>query len=239
LDERGTRRASPSRRRFVAIAQELLEAIERADFRPHDRLPPDRELAAQKGVSRATIREALLALELVGVLEIRHGSGAYVVDPNEIRAGDEPLRPSTAALFEARAAVEPKVAELCAVRITPAALKDLSLAVSQARAAIRDGAPYAVFAELQLSFHTQLAAACGSPVLADIAKRLVSADEHPLWALVNQHALRTRSQRLGQIAEHAAVLKHIKAGDRQAASAAMHTHVIDLGCVLLGEGSTA
>ena len=225
---------SPSKRRFVAVAQEILEAIERADFRPGDRLPPDRALAVQAGVSRATLREALLALELLGVVEIRHGSGVYVVDAAVSRLGEDSLRPSTAALFEAREAVEPKVAELCATRMSDEAIKKLAASMTQARAAIRDGAPYQVFAGLQLEFHTTLAASCDNPVLAELTGRLVSTDEHPLWALINQHAVRTRTQRLGQIAEHAEVLKHIKARNPQAAAEAMRHHVTELGCVLLG-----
>jgi GntR family uxuAB operon transcriptional repressor len=225
---------SPSRRRFVAVAQEILEAIERADFTPGDRLPPDRVLATEAGVSRATIREGLLALELLGVVEIRHGSGVYVVDPAAVRIGEEPLQPSTAALFEAREAVEPKVAGLCAERMSDTAIKDLAAVISQSRKALRDGLPYRDFAALQLQFHTALAAGCQSPVLADITNRLVSADEHPLWALINQHALRTQASRLGQIAEHAEVLKYIKARDVAGATTAMHKHVSELGCVLLG-----
>jgi GntR family uxuAB operon transcriptional repressor len=211
---------SPSKRRFVAVAQELLEAIERADFRFGDRLPPDRVLSTEAGVSRATIREALLALELLGVVEIRHGSGVYVVAPSARPVDEGPLSRSTAALFEARSAVEPKVAELCAQRMSPAAVK-------------KAGA-YTLFATLQLEFHTGLAAGCGSPVLADITHRLVSVDENPLWALINQHALRTPAQRLGQIAEHAKILNAIKMGNHEAAAAAMHSHVTDLGCTLLG-----
>lgn len=228
---------SPSKRRFVAVAQEVLEAIERADFSPGDRLPPDRVMAIEAGVSRATIREALLALELLGVVEIRHGSGVYVLDPAGVRLSEESLRPDTAALFEARAGVEPKVAELCAVRMTPDQFKEVSQTLTLARLAVRDGAPYPVYAGLQLSFHSGLAAACNSPVLANIANQLLSVDEHPLWALINQHALRTKAQRLGQVAEHAEILKQIKANNAEAAATLMRNHVTDLGCVLLGTDS--
>jgi len=225
---------SPSKRRFVAVAQELLEAIERADFGFGDRLPPDRVLSTEAGVSRATIREALLALELLGVVEIRHGSGVYVVAPSARPVDEGPLSRSTAALFEARSAVEPKVAELCAQRMSPAAIKELAKSLTRARAVVKKSGAYTLFATLQLEFHTGLAAGCGSPVLADITHRLVSVDENPLWALINQHALRTPAQRLGQIAEHAKILNAIKMGNPEAAAAAMHSHVTDLGCTLLG-----
>jgi len=142
------------------------------------------------------------------VVEIRHGSGVYVRDPAAV-GGDAvdyaKFRPSTEALFEARVAVEPGIAELCTLRMDRPALAELGSSISLARAAIRSKAPYPEFAALQLKFHLQLAAHCDSPVLRDIADRLVSVDEHPLWALINQHAVRTRTQRLAQVAEHAAV----------------------------------
>jgi DNA-binding FadR family transcriptional regulator len=65
---------SSSRRRYVGVAQQLLTGIERGTFVADQALPPDRELAAQMGVSRATVREALLALEFIGVIEVRHGA---------------------------------------------------------------------------------------------------------------------------------------------------------------------
>jgi DNA-binding GntR family transcriptional regulator len=71
-------------------------------------------------------------------------------------------------------------------------------------------------------------------VLADIAGRLISVDEHPLWALLNQHAVRTQAQRLQQVAEHAVILEQVKARDPAGAEQAMRKHVCDLGEILQG-----
>jgi DNA-binding FadR family transcriptional regulator len=227
--------ASP--RRFVSVASGLLDSIATKQYLPGDRLPPDRTLAADLGVSRATVREAQLALELLGVVEIRHGSGVYVRDPATVAGGGidyAKFQPSTQALFEARAAVEPAIVELCAVRMSPEAIARVSASITGARAAVRSKAHYPEFAAQQLDFHLQLAAGCDSAVLADLARRLVSVDKHPLWALLNQHALRTQAQRLAQVAEHAAILKEIKAGNAAAAATAMRRHLSDLGAVLTG-----
>jgi DNA-binding FadR family transcriptional regulator len=222
---------SRSTRRFVAVAQRLLDAIEHGEIRPGDRLPPDRVIATEQKVSRATVREALLALELLGVVEIRHGSGVYVLESSAM--ADASMAPSsTTSLFEARAAVEPAIARLCATRMTPAQIEAAEATMALARDAIEADVPYPKFSDLQIAFHTQLAAGCDSPVLADMAGRLISVDEHPLWALLNQHAVRTRAQRLQQVAEHAAILEQVKARDPAGAEQAMRRHVCDLGDIL-------
>lgn len=217
------------------MAQRLLDSIERGEIRPGERFSPDRAIATEMKVSRATVREALLALELLGVVEIRHGSGVYVLDRSAMAGSaldQDSFQPSMTALFEARAAVEPKIAELCAGRMRAARIDEAEASIALAKAAIRDKVPYPQFSELQISFHIQLAAACDSPVLADIGNRLISVDEHPLWALLNQHAVRTEAQRLQQVAEHVAILEQIKARNPEGAEKAMRKHICDLGDIL-------
>jgi GntR family transcriptional regulator, transcriptional repressor for pyruvate dehydrogenase complex len=228
---------SSATRRFVAVAQQLLDSIEQGEISPGDRLSPDRVIATELKVSRATVREALLALELLGVVEIRHGSGVYVLDSSAM-AGSKmdqgPFQPSTTALFEARTAVEPMIAQLCATRMTAERIAEAEATIALAKGAVKDRVPYPEFSDLQIAFHVQLATACESPVLEDIARRLISVDEHPLWALLNQHAVRTQAQRLQQVAEHVAILEQIKARDPAGAEKAMRKHVCDLGDILHG-----
>lgn len=217
------------------VAQRLLDSIEQGEIGPGERLSPDRVIAAEMKVSRATVREALLALELLGVVEIRHGSGVYVLESSAM-AGTTMDQVSTTALFEARTAVEPKIAQLCATRMTKEQIEEAESSIVQARAAVHDKLPYPQFSDLQIAFHITLATACDSPVLADIGKRLISVDEHPLWALLNQHAVRTQAQRLQQVAEHAAILERVKAHDADGAEEAMRKHLCDLGDILHGTG---
>ncbi|HEX5401527.1 MAG TPA: FCD domain-containing protein [Pseudonocardiaceae bacterium] len=228
--------SSAAKRRFVMVAQRLLESIQSGQYKPGDRLPPDRTMAADFEISRATVREALLALELLGVVEIRHGSGVYVVDAS-VRselADKDWITPSTTALFEARTAVEPKIARLCALRMSKAEIKGLSDSVTTARRVVKGKGEYIAFTEIQIDFHMRLVDGCGNPILADINRHLMSVEEHPLWALLNQQALRTQAQRLDQVTEHAKILKHIKDHEPEAAAAAMLAHLTDLGRTLVG-----
>jgi DNA-binding FadR family transcriptional regulator len=224
-------------RRFMHVAQQLLESIHTGKLTPGDALPPDRTLAIDFAVSRPTVREALLALELLGVIEIRHGSGVYVCDQTlggVSSKEDAWFAASTSALFEARTAVEPKIARLCAVRLRPADVRRLAASVNRAQKAIDSNADYAVFIDLQMEFHQLLSDGCTSPLLADINAHLMSMEEHPLWALLNQHILRTREQRQTQVDEHKTIVEHVKRGDGAAAAAAMRDHITDLGRSVIG-----
>lgn len=221
----------------MTVAQRLLESIQDGTLRPGDRLSPDRTLAVDFGISRTTVREALLALELLGVVEIRHGSGVYVLDPSARVAatGEAPwFVPSTTSLFEARTTIEPKIAQLCAVRLKPAEIRRISSVVTKAKSAVTRDTGYSEFSELQMTFHRMLAEGCGSPVLGDTALHMISIEEHPLWALLNQQALRNKEARMEQVVEHVEILEHIKNRDAEAARERMHRHVTDLGCTLIG-----
>src|SRR5690349_3269825 len=72
--------AVENRRLYRQIADQIAALIERGEYRPGQRLPPERDLAKQLGVSRPSVREALIALEVEGYVEVRIGSGVYVVD---------------------------------------------------------------------------------------------------------------------------------------------------------------
>jgi DNA-binding FadR family transcriptional regulator len=232
-----TAAVQPSGRRFVVVAQRLLSSIHSGELPAGSQLPPDRVLAVDFSVSRGTMREALLALELLGVVDIRHGAGVFVVDSTVaagLSGGHDWFNPSTTALFEARAAIEPKVARLCSLRMTDEQISEMSAEVARARQAVEAGAEYSVFAELQMSFHQLLIQGSGSPVLADINRHLMSVEEHPLWALLNQQALRTSTERMGQVLEHAEILDCIAGRQPEAAGAAMLQHVTNLGCALVG-----
>src|SRR3954467_14529327 len=121
-----SREALPDR-----IVARLIALIIDRQLKAGDRLPPERELAAAMGVSRSSLREALRALTMLGVAEMRHGDGTYLTSLQP----DVLMRPVSIVLalsesglhelFEARKLVEPGLAELAAQRIEPAAAQEL------------------------------------------------------------------------------------------------------------------
>src|ERR1700682_6560915 len=90
--------AVDNRRLYRQIADQMAALIEKGEYGPAQRLPPERDLAKQLGVSRPSVREALIALEVEGYVEVRVGSGVYVLGPRPT-ARAEPL-PAGSGPFE-------------------------------------------------------------------------------------------------------------------------------------------
>ena len=112
MDEPQRRGAAGERRRYLVVVEEVLRSVAVGALAAGDRLPDERSLADRCSVSRATVREALLALELGGVVDIRPGSGVYLSGMG-VRSGSPPvpaLDASPRELLEARQVVEPTVA---------------------------------------------------------------------------------------------------------------------------------
>ncbi|MDQ2826537.1 MAG: FCD domain-containing protein [Actinomycetota bacterium] len=208
--------------------------IARGDFAVGDRLPPDREIAANAGVSRPTAREALLALELIGAVEVRHGDGAYVRGPQARVGGPDgsPLDAPPRELIETRRTLEPSVAAVAARRIGPTTLAALSRNVDEAADLVDDAQELPRFIALGLRFHADLAPGCGNGLLADIVVQLVDVEMHPLWALVNQQAMSSAEARRGQVADHRAILTALASGDPARAEAAMRSHLSALDAAI-------
>lgn len=224
---------SPSPRRYLTVAQSLLSAIARGDYAPGDRLPSHGEIAAEAGVSRATAREAFLALELAGSIEVRHGDGTFVKRlASVVTEAGSPLDAPPRDLVEARLSIEPVIASLSAGRISAVQLSRLHDDLDAADEIADDQDRVADFVEHGLRFHADLAPACGNTVLGDIVAQLVNVETHPLWALVNQRGMLDREDRRAQVAEHREVLTAIERGDSAAAEAAMRSHLRSLDAAM-------
>jgi len=223
------------RRRYVQVAERLLDAIARGDYPVGSRLPGDREIAAMTQVSRPTAREAILALELVGAVEVRHGAGVYVIDPRLRSAESAAVALGVPQeLIEARISVEPTVARLCAQRAATDDIAHLRALVDDGEAVIRDGGPYSQLSQLGLRFHAQLGQCCGNRVLADIVGHFVQVEDHPLWVLANELALRNPEAQQEQVNEHRAILEAIEAGEADEAARKMSVHLQRLSRYLFG-----
>lgn len=214
-------------RRYLALAQELLSSIIQGHYEQGGRLPSDREIAARSGVSRPTAREAFLALELIGAIEVRHGDGVYVRGPHARVGGVQgsPLDAPPRELIETRSLLEPVVAGLAARRIHTEHLRAISRDLDEAAELVGEPAQLPRFVFLGLRFHADLAPECGNGMLADIVRQLVDVEQHPLWVLVNQQAMSSQQARESQIVEHREVVEAIAAGDPKQAERAMGSHL--------------
>src|SRR6187397_761308 len=120
-----------TRRRYERIAEELRAEIARGTFPVGQRLPSERDLAQRFKVSRPSVREATIALELDGLVEVRYGSGVHVIAtvPNGGVVGVTDFGPFE--LLEARRAIESEACALAAKRITPEQLSELKSLIGE------------------------------------------------------------------------------------------------------------
>ncbi|NBS95719.1 MAG: FadR family transcriptional regulator, partial [Betaproteobacteria bacterium] len=111
-----------NRRLYRQIADQIASLIDRGNYRLGTRLPPERDLAGQLGVSRPSVREALIALEVEGYVEVRMGSGVYVIDPRQRALSPKRMLDQETGPFElivTRRLVESECAALAARAATP------------------------------------------------------------------------------------------------------------------------
>lgn len=219
-----------SPRRYLAVAQQLLTSITQGTYAPGDRLPAHTEVAASMGVARATAREAFLALELIGAIDVRHGDGTFVRRSTAITGGRQSaLDAPPQELIECRLTIEPVIAQLAAERIAPERLERLVDIVGQQERLVERADEIPAFVSLGLQFHAELAGGCGNSLLGDISSQLVNVEQHPLWALVNQRGMSAVDSRRQQVEEHEAVLAALRDSAPEAAAGAMRSHLQDLG----------
>ena len=199
--------------------------IEKGSLRPGDRLPAERDLALQIGVSRPTVRAGLRALAAMGVVQSRHGSGTYIPEGPPM-LGSEPLSFLAALhgftreeMYEARRILEVGAAGLAAERATPEQLASLAEEVASLFATMGDPQRFLVH---DINFHRTLAAASGNPIVASIVE-MVSA---LYYERRRQTAVRASDRDLRDAAEmHRRIYQAVRSRDAEAARRAMQEHL--------------
>lgn len=210
----------PRQRLYEQIAQQLHEYISTAGLVPGDRLPPERELAARLGVSRASLSQALVALEVLGVIRVRHGDGAVIVErPSErqVVAALRAHRDRLPDVLEARAALEVKLAALAAERRTPADLAAIDTALDGMARDVADGGR-GVDGDEQ--FHAAVTAAAHSALLARLMREISD-----LIRETRLESLLQPGRPAASLAGHRRIAEAIRVQDPTAAALAMEAHI--------------
>jgi DNA-binding FadR family transcriptional regulator len=214
--------AVETRRLYLQIADQIRGLIESGEVARGARLPAERALAKQLKVSRPSLREALIALEIEGLLDVRVGSGIYVTQPG--------ARLDRAALADAhgpfeviraRWLVEGECAALAAAHATPAQIRSIREAhahmIEQTR---RDPNPL----EADRAFHVRLAEASGNSAFVLIVETLWDQRVGPLYRAL-ERKLHAPSLVAGTLAEHQAIVDAVAKGDARAARKAARHHM--------------
>lgn len=223
--------ALPSGTPVTEVARRLLELFTGGSVEPGTRLPPERQLAATLEVGRSAVREALAALEILGIVEVRPGSGTYLggrvsdLLPQTLRWGLLIGQKSTEELLELRSGLEIYTARLAAGRATPEAAAAIEQALERMRGRVNN---LKAFAKADRQFHEALGAAAGNSVLND--------QIHVVQALLQVYADRAvhdEASALRALEEHEAILTAVAARDEDVAASAMALHMATASARLL------
>lgn len=217
--QRANRAAAPARL-FETVARQLVHDMRSGVYAIGDRLPAERELAAEHHVNRAAVREALLALEVFGLIEVRIGSGAYVIElPDDVE--NPAFTVSAFELMEARVMIEGEAAALAALHITPEEIAALEKFVAMIAEANRQGSKGEGPDE---GFHRLIAKATRNKALELAVCNLWDLrSTSPACALLHEKARTANVQPV--VEEHRAILDALRAGDAGAARQAMRAHL--------------
>lgn len=206
-----------TKRLFQSVAEQISELIDEGSFPPGSRLPGERELSERLGVSRVTIREAEIALQAIGRLEIKTGSGVYVSDFQPGRQSSLP-KASAFEVTEARLLVESEAAALAAHNITDEGIERLAELIEQ----MRTGDHQTANAADEL-FHRTIAEASNNAALVHTIKSLWRMREDIPEVKATYEAVCVDDAE-SRTAEHRAVFDALKNRDAAGARAAMREH---------------
>jgi GntR family transcriptional repressor for pyruvate dehydrogenase complex len=214
-------------RLYEQVAEQITAWIADNGLDPGDRIPPERELAQRLGVSRATLSQALVALEVIGVVAVRHGDGTVVTQSRTSRIV-EAIRAHADRLpeiIDTRDALETKIAALAAARRTDEDLARIEAALDAMEADVEAGGRGV---EGDERFHGAVTAAAHSLLLARLMDEISD--------LIRETRIESLSQPerpRASLAGHRAIADAIRAQQPEAASEAMHAHVAMVSDVAL------
>lgn len=215
--------ALPSGTPVSEVARRLMDLFTSGSVASGTRLPPERQLAATLGVGRSAVREALAALEILGIVDVRPGSGTYLrgtaseLLPQTLRWGLLIGERHTGQLLELREGLEIYVARLAATRADEAIIARLERDVARMRETVTE---LGAFAKADLDFHHALAEAAGNETLTDHVHVIRS-----LLQVYADRAVHDRKHAERAMSEHEAVLEAVRVKDADAAASAMAVHM--------------
>ena len=206
-----------------AAFEQLIEHVVRGRWKAGDRLPPERELCQQFGIARTSLREALKAMELVGMIESRVGDGTFVCPRSEFLS--RPLlwaftgtdHEELLEIMEARSVIEENLAAFAAKRASAEDVARIESALEQMRECIAAGTS---ILEADMSFHLAVADAARNELLRNAVQLLRNITRQWLsYKVLIPHVAPS------VLKHHETIYRAIAAHDAEAASSAMHTHL--------------
>ena len=213
-------RVIPPRRLYQEIALQIRAHIENGEFPGGSRLPSERELAQQLKVSRPSVREALIALEVEGLVEVRTGAGVFVCRPQRVfpyhASSEGPLE-----IMRARISIEGETAAMAARQIRAPQIRELENILEAMDPDLNTEGSYL---PADRAFHLYIAETAGNSVLVRIVAELFDARHSPLGLQFEKHFENTGTWRQA-LAEHKVVVKALASRNPDSARQTMQTHL--------------
>jgi GntR family transcriptional repressor for pyruvate dehydrogenase complex len=216
-------------RAYEQAAEQIAARIREGAWQPGHRLPSERDLALQLGISRGSTREALRVLEAMGWLEIRPGEGTIVRDRNAKSNGGvadhllEGVSVEVGDLWEVRKLIEPGAAYLAAERCNTAELAAIERVLNTTQALVERGGRVELF-RANPDFHMAVAWASGNAMIAHVQRMLVGAELRAMTSVTQEDL--TPEQVSKTLAEHRRIFEEIRAGRPKEAERAAFDHLI-------------
>lgn len=211
-----------NRRLYQQIAEQIRAFIDKGNYTAGARLPPERDLAMQLGVSRPSVREALIALEIEGSVEVRMGAGVYACSAAQRKPqalatmGESPIE-----LMQARAAIEGTVVLQACAKATPEALLALRQILKNMQSAMTQNRSPLAF---DRQFHQTIAAMTGNSVLERVVGELFDERHSPIAARLSAHSESGQTWATA-LQEHETILRALENRDVLGAQSAMRMHL--------------
>ncbi len=221
-----------NRRLYRQIADQIIRLIEAGEYKPGQRLPAERLLAVQLSVSRPSVREALIALEVEGWVAIRGGTGVFVLERQDAPVQGEPPvtvsanisalpQPGPLEVLYARDLIEPEVAALASKQASPELISTMARIMGDM---VCCSASNPKHLDYDHQFHFSLAEATGNSALVQTMETLWVMRQSPLYIRLQNH-FHNEAVWQRAIIEHREIFEAVKSGDAKSARAAMHRHL--------------
>src|ERR1700694_1244804 len=211
---------------YSEVVAQILALVERGQIHPGDRLPPERFLPEQLQVSRSSVREAMTALEVLGVVEIRAGRGIFVG-----RAQSNHLIEAVSSLTEeegpleilaSRLLIEPGIADLAAQRATPADLQGIRIQLELMQDQLDRGLDAW---EPDWGFHQAVGRAAGNSLVNSMLDVVTQRSESALWIRMRTHNFEHRDHAFRYLKQHREIMAAIEGRDGKLAYRVMRRHI--------------
>ncbi|ODT64869.1 MAG: hypothetical protein ABS75_33865 [Pelagibacterium sp. SCN 63-23] len=222
--------AVSNRKLYIQIADQIRDQINTGAVPAGGQLPSERELAQNLGVSRPTVREALIALEVAGLVEVRVGVGAFVRQREDKLAALPELNASPLEVMAVRRLLEPEAAALASQQISPEGTTRLAETLRDMRAETAAGK---WSSDSDRVLHMTLAEACGNAVLRETLDGFWASRRGEVDTRFHQHLADIGTVRAHILGDHEAIVAAIVSGNAEAARMAMTRHLDFVAAAML------